>query len=115
MKLSVIIPVYNELDTIMQVIERVQAVDIDKEIIIVNDCSTDGTREKLESLPAGGDLRVIHHDVNQGKGAAIRTGQKAMSGDVVIIQDADLEYSPAEYPKLFYLFFHLKLTEYLGL
>ena len=104
MKLSVIIPVYNELDTIMQVIERVQAVDIDKEIIIVNDCSTDGTREKLEILPTGGDLRIIHHDVNQGKGAAIRTGQKAMSGDVVIIQDADLEYSPAEYPKMFYLF-----------
>ena len=104
LKLSVIIPVYNELDTIMQVIERVQAVEIDKEIIIVNDCSTDGTREKLERLATSDDLRIIHHDVNQGKGAAIRTGQNAVTGDVVIIQDADLEYSPSEYPKMFYLF-----------
>jgi glycosyltransferase involved in cell wall biosynthesis len=103
-KLSVIIPVYNEADTVIKVIERVEAVDIDKQIIVINDCSTDGTREKLEALAPADHINIIHHDKNQGKGAAIRSGQKAVTGDIVIIQDADLEYSPSEYHKLFYLF-----------
>ena len=104
MKLSVIIPVYNEEATVLEVIKRVEKVDIDKEIIVVNDCSTDKTRELLESLPEKDHLRIFHHEVNQGKGAAIRTAQAQLQGDVMIIQDADLEYSPEEYPKLFRLF-----------
>lgn len=100
MKLSVIIPAYNEVDTILTIIEQVEAVPIDKEIIVVNDCSTDGTAEKLASLTPRDHLKILTHEENQGKGAAIRTGQAAVTGDVVIIQDADLEYSPAEYPKL---------------
>ena len=76
-----------------------KAVPIEKEIILVDDCSRDGTREHLEGL-ADPELRVLAHEVNQGKGAALRTGFKAATGDVVIIQDADLEYDPAEYPKL---------------
>jgi glycosyltransferase involved in cell wall biosynthesis len=98
-KLSVVIPVYNERDTIDQIIARVKAVPIDKEIILVDDCSRDGTREHLASL-ADPDVRVLTHEVNQGKGAALRTGFKAATGDLVIIQDADLEYDPCEYPKL---------------
>ncbi len=104
MKLSVIIPVYNEEKTVLEVIRRVQAVQIEKEIILVNDCSTDGTRAKLESLPPQPGLVIVHHEHNQGKGAAIRTAKGHLTGDVVIIQDADLEYSPAEYPKLWRLF-----------
>jgi glycosyltransferase involved in cell wall biosynthesis len=104
MKLSVIIPVYNEETTVLKVVERVRAVDIDMEIVIVNDCSTDGTAEKLKTLEGADDIKIIHHERNQGKGAGIRTAQKAITGDVMIIQDADLEYSPEEYPKLFRLF-----------
>ena len=105
MKLSVIIPAFNEEKTILTILERVRAVPIDKEIIIVNDCSRDRTREILEALPAAPDLKILHHERNQGKGAAIRTGQAAVTGDVVIIQDADLEYDPAEYSKM-WKFFH---------
>lgn len=104
MKLSVIIPAYNEEHTILEIIRRVEAVPLDKEIIIVNDCSKDRTRELLEGLPPKPHLRIFHHETNQGKGAAIRTAQKMVAGDVVIIQDADLEYSPDEYPKLFRFF-----------
>ena len=99
MKLSVVIPVYNERQTIDQIIGRVKAVPIEKEIILVDDCSRDGTRQHLESLQDP-ELRVLAHEVNQGKGAALRTGFKAAQGDLVIVQDADLEYDPAEYPKL---------------
>lgn len=98
-KLSVIVPVYNEKNTLRQILDRVQAVPINKEIILVDDCSTDGTRELLNELQ-GGNIRVFYHEKNQGKGAALRTGFQQASGDYVIVQDADLEYDPGEYPKL---------------
>jgi len=101
MKLSVVIPVYNEKDTFREALRRVQAVQLEKEIIIVDDCSTDGTREILKDIAAAAqDIRVFFHDKNQGKGAALRTGFKHVQGDVVIIQDADLEYNPEEYHHL---------------
>ncbi|HQL87133.1 MAG: glycosyltransferase family 2 protein [Lentisphaerae bacterium] len=101
MKLSVIIPVYNEEATIAEVINRVRRCGIpDLDIIVVNDCSTDGTRARLEAVPPGPDLRIVHHTANQGKGAAIRTAQAMVAGDAVIIQDADLEYSPSEFPAM---------------
>jgi glycosyltransferase involved in cell wall biosynthesis len=98
-KLSVVIPVYNEKQWIRELLRRVQEVPIPKEIIIVDDCSTDGTREMLKELE-GGDVRVIYQQVNQGKGAALREGFKHATGDVIVVQDADLEYDPAEYPRL---------------
>jgi glycosyltransferase involved in cell wall biosynthesis len=100
MKLTVVIPVYNEVDTLLHLLDRVQEVAIEKELVLVDDCSTDGTRELLRrtSLPA--NVRVLYHERNQGKGAALRTGFASATGDVVIIQDADLEYDPQEYPKL---------------
>ena len=90
MRLSIVIPAFNEQDTILTVIERVRAVALDKEILIVDDASTDRTSERLASLPPLPDVRVVRHDKNQGKGAALRTGIQAATGDVVIIQDADL-------------------------
>jgi glycosyltransferase involved in cell wall biosynthesis len=99
-QLSVVIPVFNEEDTIEQIVDAVQAVPIRKEIILVDDCSTDGTRPKLRELGERPGVRVLYHEFNQGKGAALRTGFKAAMGDLVIIQDADLEYDPQEYPRL---------------
>jgi glycosyltransferase involved in cell wall biosynthesis len=99
-KLSVVIPVYNEAPTIREIVARVQAVECEKEIIIVDDGSTDGTRQRLERLPAGNGVRVLFHERNRGKGAALRTGFRAVTGDIVIVQDADLEYDPRQYPKL---------------
>ena len=99
MKASIVIPAYNERATIEEIIARVKAVPVDKEIVIVDDGSSDGTREYLKSLNDASVL-VILHEVNQGKGAAIRTALPRTSGDVVIIQDADLEYDPGEFPKL---------------
>jgi glycosyltransferase involved in cell wall biosynthesis len=100
MKLSVVIPVYNEKNTILEVLERVRAVNLPKEIVIVDDFSTDGTREILNSLPPAEDLKIMFQPENMGKGAALRTGFGAVSGDMVVVQDADLEYDPAEYVNL---------------
>ena len=100
MQLSVIIPVYNEVNTIEEIVARIQAVPIEKEIILVDDCSTDGTRQRLQEIDRAGNIQVLYHERNQGKGAAVRTGIAAARGDLVIIQDADLEYDPQEYPKL---------------
>jgi glycosyltransferase involved in cell wall biosynthesis len=100
MKLSVVIPVYNERETLLQLLERVRATPFDKEIVLVDDCSRDGTRELLKQLEGAPDLRIFYHAVNQGKGAALRSGFAHVTGDVVLVQDADLEYDPAEYPLL---------------
>ena len=99
MKLSILIPIYNERATILEIARRVQAVPFEKEIIAVDDGSTDGTRELLPQLEQGGMI-VLHHDKNQGKGAAIRTALARASGDIIVIQDADLEYDPRDYKQL---------------
>ena len=99
-KLSVVVPVFNELQWIREIVRRVQEVPIPKEIILVDDYSTDGTKAILLELEAVANIRVIYHEKNQGKGAALRTGFKHATGDVIIVQDADLEYDPAEYPRL---------------
>jgi glycosyltransferase involved in cell wall biosynthesis len=101
MKISVLIPVYNEEGTISEIVARVQAVDPQSEIIIVNDGSTDGTAAQLKTIDSTYDnVRVFEHKKNRGKGAALRTGLAAASGEVIIIQDADLEYDPHDYEKL---------------
>jgi glycosyltransferase involved in cell wall biosynthesis len=99
MKLSVIIPVFNESSTIEELLRRVEAVEIEKEIIVVDDASYDGTKEILKKKDAP-NIKVIYHPKNLGKGAAIRTGLKHITGDVVIIQDADLELDPRDYIRL---------------
>lgn len=100
MKLSVVMPVYNEVDTIAAILQRVSDVPIEKEIVLVDDCSKDGTRDVLATQGHIPNLRIFSHTVNGGKGAAIQTALRQVSGDIVIIQDADLEYDPNDYHKL---------------
>lgn len=100
-RLSIVIPVHNEERTIKEIIQRVQQVPLgalQREIIVVDDCSTDGTAEILNRL--GGDIRVLRHSTNLGKGAAVRSGFQAATGDILLIQDADFEYDPNDYPAL---------------
>ena len=98
-KLSIVIPVYNEKNTIDEIVRRVQNVEFEKEIIIVDDCSNDGTRDKINRI-GGNNIKKLFHEENKGKGAALRTGFQHVTGDIVIIQDADLEYNPKEYSNL---------------
>jgi len=101
MKLSIIIPVFNEKNTIEEVIHRVRGIDVgmEKEIVIVDDCSQDGTQDVLKNLDHS-DTKTFFHEKNQGKGAALHTGFSNAQGNIVLIQDADLEYDPLEYPRL---------------
>ena len=101
MKLSIVIPCYNESKTIENIVAAVKAAPVkEKEIIIVDDCSTDGTRDILRERVASQVDKILYHETNQGKGAALRTGFQAATGDLVVVQDADLEYDPQEYPRL---------------
>jgi glycosyltransferase involved in cell wall biosynthesis len=100
MNLSVVIPVYNEVHNISEILKRVQAQKLADEIIVVDDGSTDGTRDILKELDGKTDVRVILHERNKGKGAAVMTGLQAARGDLLLIQDADLEYDPRDYPEL---------------
>ena len=100
MKLSVVIPVYNEVQNIGEILKRVRATRLVSEIVVVDDCSQDGTRAVLQALDGKGGVHLLLHETNQGKGAAVRTGLQYAHGDVILIQDADLEYSPHDYPVL---------------
>lgn len=100
MKLSILIPVFNEASTVTAIVKCVQAVPLDHEIILINDGSTDGTYDVVNKLVSP-QLRIIHHKTNRGKGAAVRTAIEAATGDVVVIQDADFEYDPQDLPRLF--------------
>jgi glycosyltransferase involved in cell wall biosynthesis len=100
MKLSVVIPVYNEVGNIREILRRVQATQLASEIIVVDDCSQDGTRALLQSLDGKDGVHLVLHDHNRGKGAAVRSGIEHAQGEVILIQDADLEYHPRDYPAL---------------
>jgi glycosyltransferase involved in cell wall biosynthesis len=102
MKVSIVVPVYNESQTIRKIIDAIKAVPLSKEIIVTDDCSTDGTRELLKQIEQTDDpeIKILFHEVNQGKGAALRTGFAFATGDITVVQDADLEYDPLEIPAL---------------
>jgi len=103
MKLSIVIPVYNEMATLEEIIRLVTAVDtgLERELVLVDDCSRDGSREKLMAIKdQHPEWKVVFHEFNRGKGAALRSGFAAASGDIILVQDADLEYDPKDYPKL---------------
>jgi glycosyltransferase involved in cell wall biosynthesis len=100
MKLSVIIPIYNEVESIREIVKRVQETKLAWEIVLVDDGSIDGTRNLLKEMDGKDNVRVVLHEKNQGKGAAVRTGFDAAKGDILLIQDADLEYDPRDYPTL---------------
>jgi glycosyltransferase involved in cell wall biosynthesis len=103
MKVSIIVPVFNELQTIREILKRIEQVDLDKEIVVVDDGSKDGTRDVLREIEQRRECpsaRIFFMDINRGKGAAIREGIRHITGDVILIQDADLEYDPAQYPIL---------------
>ncbi len=104
MKLSVLVPVFNEHGTVAELLERVGRVPLEKEIVIVDDASTDGTREILRGFEARAGFKVLYHEKNGGKGRAIRTGLEVVTGDVVVIQDADLEYDPHDFIAMMKLF-----------
>jgi glycosyltransferase involved in cell wall biosynthesis len=101
-KVSIVIPVYNEKTTIEEILRRVQAVKLGlaREVVIVDDCSSDGTRDFLKRLAKRPGFKIVFHDKNRGKGAALRTGFSQASGNIILVQDADLEYDPREYPRL---------------
>ena len=103
-KLTIVIPIYNEAESLEEILRQIAAVEIcmEKELILVDDCSTDGTRDILKRIEAAADpsTKIFYHDVNQGKGATLRTGFQHITGDITLIQDADLEYDPSDYPKL---------------
>ncbi|MCS7258358.1 MAG: glycosyltransferase family 2 protein, partial [candidate division WOR-3 bacterium] len=111
MKLSVIIPVYNERASIVDIINKIKKVPVNKEIIVVDDASTDGTQEILRTIS---DIKLVVHSINQGKGCAVRSGLKVAEGDIIIIQDADLEYNPLDYLKLLRAFNNNKIGAVYG-
>ena len=100
MKLSVIIPIFNETATLNHIVERVQSAPFEKEILLIDDGSTDGSSEQISRLSENDNITVFHHEVNKGKGAAVRTGIEKATGDIILVQDADLEYDPKDYEKI---------------